>query len=69
MAADDDALPVEDGLLRRRLSVLAEVIDRDFDGDPRPLRLASVMAAKYQWPRLRTLWDLRRLRSLGVIES
>lgn len=59
---------VEDGFLRRRLDVLLRVIRRDFDGEPRPLALASTMADRYRWPRLRTLADLRRLRSLGALD-
>lgn len=60
---------VEDGLLRRRLRALLQVIDRDFDGETRPLALASVMAQRYRWPRLRTLSDVRVLRDLGLLDS
>lgn len=70
-ASDDEASSapvVEDGLLRRRLDALREVIERDFDGETRPLALASVMARRYRWPRLRTLADVRVLRQLRADE-
>lgn len=64
-----EAVTVEDGLVRRRLDALLEVIRRDFDGDARPLALAATMAQRYRWPRLRTLADVRRLRELGLVEG
>lgn len=63
--ADDLA---DDGLLKRRLKVLKKVIDRELDGDSRALRVASLMAQRYRWPRLRTMSDVRKLKARGLLE-
>lgn len=71
-AADADTIPGgtgDDGLLRRRLAVLLKVIQRDFGGQARPLALANLMADRYRWPRLRTLADLRTLKTRGLLDA
>lgn len=57
---------IEDGLLRRRFRVLQEVVERELDGQLRPFKLASIMARRYRWSRLRTLSDVWQMKVLGV---
>lgn len=62
-----DEMPViDDGLLRRRLRVLRDVVQRELDGQMRPFKLASIMAQRYRWPRLRTLADVWQMKVHGV---
>lgn len=56
----------DDGLLRRRVRVLRDVVERDLDGQLRPFKLASIMAQRYRWPRLRTLADVWQMKVHGV---
>lgn len=62
----DEMLVVDDGLLRRRLRVLRDVVQRELDGQMRPFKLASIMAERYRWPRLRTLADVWQMKVHGV---
>lgn len=57
---------IEDGLLRRRLRVLRDVVQRELDGKLRPFKLASIMARRYRWSRLRTLSDVVQMKVHGV---
>lgn len=57
---------IEDGLLRRRLRVLRDVVERELEGQLRPFKLASIMARRYRWPRLRTLSDVWQMKIRGV---
>lgn len=57
---------IEDGLLRRRLRVLRDVVERELDGQLRPFKLASIMARRYRWSRLQTLSDVWQMKVRGV---